>query len=77
MRIGVGKPPSQGAAAPTTCCRGCPLRQRELFDVAVAEAADAVELIVAEGSTRDAAYNAAPTEPPPASASHARRPGQR
>jgi PTH1 family peptidyl-tRNA hydrolase len=48
VRIGVGKPANKdrGAAHVLT---NVPARQRELLDVKVAEAADAVELIVAEG----------------------------
>jgi peptidyl-tRNA hydrolase, PTH1 family len=48
VRIGVGKPPSKEQGAGHVLSR-LPVRQRELFAVAVAEAADAVELIVAEG----------------------------
>ena len=35
--------------APGTCCRRCRSKQRELYDVAIQEAADAVEIIVTEG----------------------------
>jgi peptidyl-tRNA hydrolase, PTH1 family len=55
VRIGVGKPPSKEQGAGHVLSR-LPVRQRELFAVAVAEAADAVELIVAEG--HDAAMRA-------------------
>jgi peptidyl-tRNA hydrolase, PTH1 family len=48
VRIGVGKPPSREQGAGHVLSK-LPGRQRELFGVAVAEAADAVELIVAEG----------------------------
>jgi len=48
VRIGVGKPPSKEAGAGHVLSR-MPSKQRELYDVAVQEAADAVELIVAEG----------------------------
>ena len=48
VRIGVGKPPSKEHGADHVLSR-LPTKQRELFDVAVQEAADAVELIVAEG----------------------------
>lgn len=60
VRIGVGKPPSKERGAAHVLSR-MPTKQRELYDVAVQEAADAVELIVAEGP--DAAmrvYNARP-----------------
>ncbi len=48
VRIGVGKPPSKEHGADHVLSR-LPTKQRELFDVAVQEAADAVEIIVAEG----------------------------
>ena len=48
VRIGVGKPPSKERGADHVLSR-LPTRQRELFEVAVQEAADAVELIVGEG----------------------------
>lgn len=48
VRIGVGKPPSKERGASHVLSR-LPGRVREQFDVAVQEAADAVELIVAEG----------------------------
>ena len=48
VRIGVGKPPSREAGAGHVLSR-MPSKQRELYDVAVQEAADAVELIVTEG----------------------------
>lgn len=48
VRIGVGKPPSSAAGADYVLKR-VPKAERELLDVAVQEAADAVELIVAEG----------------------------
>jgi peptidyl-tRNA hydrolase, PTH1 family len=48
VRIGVGKPPSKERGASHVLSR-LPGRVREEFDVAVQEAADAVELIVAEG----------------------------
>jgi PTH1 family peptidyl-tRNA hydrolase len=60
VRIGVGKPPSKERGASHVLSR-LPARQRELFDVAIQEAADAVELIVARGP--DAAmreYNGRP-----------------
>ena len=48
VRIGVGKPPNKDRGASHVLTR-VPKRQRELLDVAVAEAADAVEAIVADG----------------------------
>ena len=48
VRIGVGKPPSKEQGAGHVLSR-LPKRQRELFDVAVQEAADAVEVIVLDG----------------------------
>ena len=48
VRIGVGKPPSKEAGAGHVLSR-MPAKQRELYDVAIQEAADAVELIVTEG----------------------------
>ncbi len=60
VRIGVGKPPSKERGASHVLSR-MPSRMRERFDVAVQEAADAVELIVAQGP--DAAmreYNGRP-----------------
>jgi PTH1 family peptidyl-tRNA hydrolase len=48
VRIGVGKPPSKEQGADHVLSR-LPKRQRDLFDVAVQEAADAVELIVLDG----------------------------
>lgn len=48
VRIGVGKPPSKEAGAGHVLSK-MPTKQRELYDVAVQEAADAVELIVTEG----------------------------
>jgi peptidyl-tRNA hydrolase, PTH1 family len=48
VRIGVGKPPSKEQGAGHVLSR-LPKRQRELLDVTVVEAADAVETIVTEG----------------------------
>jgi PTH1 family peptidyl-tRNA hydrolase len=48
VRIGVGKPPSKDRGADHVLDR-LPARQREQFGVAVEEAADAVETILAEG----------------------------
>src|SRR5690606_19135669 len=47
VRIGVGKPPSKERGAGHVLSK-LPGRLRELFDVAVVEAADAVEEIVAD-----------------------------
>ncbi|MBA3605001.1 MAG: aminoacyl-tRNA hydrolase [Actinomycetota bacterium] len=55
IRIGVGKPPSKERGAGHVLSR-LPARQREIFDVAVQEAADAAELIVTDGA--DAAMRA-------------------
>jgi PTH1 family peptidyl-tRNA hydrolase len=49
VRIGVGKPPGGKERGADHVLSRLPARQRELFDVAVQEAADAVELIVADG----------------------------
>jgi PTH1 family peptidyl-tRNA hydrolase len=54
VRIGVGKPPNKDRGASHVLTR-VPARQREVLDVAVAEAADAVEMIVDVGI--DAAMN--------------------
>ena len=48
VRIGVGKPPSKERGASHVLTR-VPKRQRELLDVAIVDAADAVEAIVAHG----------------------------
>jgi PTH1 family peptidyl-tRNA hydrolase len=48
VRIGVGKPPHKERGASHVLTR-VPKRQRELLDVAVAEAADAVEMIIDRG----------------------------
>ena len=54
MRIGVGKPPHKDRGADHVLDR-VPAAQRELLDSVVAEAADAVETIVADGiECRDA-----------------------
>jgi PTH1 family peptidyl-tRNA hydrolase len=49
VRIGVGKPPGGKERGADHVLSRLPSKQRELFDVAVQEAADAVELIVTEG----------------------------
>lgn len=48
VRIGVGKPPNRERGASHVLTR-VPSRQRELLDTVIDEAADAVELIVADG----------------------------
>ena len=48
VRIGVGKPPNKERGASHVLTR-VPKRQRELLDVAIAEAADAVVDIVDDG----------------------------
>ncbi len=65
VRIGVGKPPGGKERGADHVLSRLPARQRELFDVAVQEAADAVEIIVADSP--DAAmrtYNARPLPEP-------------
>jgi PTH1 family peptidyl-tRNA hydrolase len=49
VRIGVGKPPHKDVGANHVLSR-IPARQRELLDSIVTDAADAVEMIVAEGA---------------------------
>lgn len=49
VRIGVGKPPGGKEQGAKHVLRKMTKKDRELFDVAVAEAADAVETIVTEG----------------------------
>jgi PTH1 family peptidyl-tRNA hydrolase len=49
VRIGVGKPPHKDLGARHVLAK-MPKREREALDVAVVEAADAVETIVAEGT---------------------------
>jgi PTH1 family peptidyl-tRNA hydrolase len=48
VRIGVGKPDSKELGKGHVLSRA-PRRERELLEVAIVEAADAVELIIAEG----------------------------
>ena len=48
MRIGVGKPPGGKERGANHVLGRMPSRQREEYDVAVQEAADAVELIVTD-----------------------------
>jgi len=48
VRIGVGKPPSKEAGAGHVLSK-VPKAERELLDIRVADAADAVELIIADG----------------------------
>lgn len=48
VRIGVGKPPHRDRGADHVLTR-IPAAERELLDVAVAEAADAVQMILADG----------------------------
>jgi len=48
VRIGVGKPPNKDRGASHVLTR-VPSRQRELLDTVIAEAADAVEMIVTDG----------------------------
>lgn len=63
IRIGVGKPPSKERGAGHVLSK-LPARQKELFAVAVEEAADAVELIVSDGpDAAMRAYNGRRPEP--------------
>ena len=55
VRIGIGKPPSKERGADHVLSR-VPAREREVLDVAVQRAADAIEAIVANGA--DAAMGA-------------------
>jgi PTH1 family peptidyl-tRNA hydrolase len=48
VRIGVGKPPSKEAGAGHVLSK-IPKRDRELLDIRIVDAADAVELIIADG----------------------------
>ena len=64
VRIGVGKPPGGKERGADHVLSRLPTRQRELFDVAVQEAADAVELILRDGPDR--AMNRYNTRPDPA-----------
>ncbi|MGI9051959.1 MAG: aminoacyl-tRNA hydrolase [Ilumatobacteraceae bacterium] len=48
VRIGVGKPPGGKERGADHVLSRLPTRQRELFDVAVQEAADAVEMIITD-----------------------------
>ena len=58
VRIGVGKPPNPGHGASHVLTR-VPARQRELLDTAIADAADAVEMIISDGVDQAMArYNA-------------------
>lgn len=63
VRIGVGKPPGGKERGADHVLSRLPAKQRELFDVAVQEAADAVELIVIDSA--DAAMRAYNGRPPP------------
>lgn len=60
VRIGIGKPPSKERGADHVLSR-LPKAERELLDVAVERAADAVEVIVAEGpDAAQAKFNGLP-----------------
>ncbi len=50
IRIGVGKPPGGKERGADHVLGRMPTKQRDLYDVAVQEAADAVEVIVTEGA---------------------------
>lgn len=49
VRIGVGKPPGGKDQGAKHVLRKMTKKDRELFDAAIADAADAVEMILAEG----------------------------
>ena len=49
VRIGIGKPPSKERGADHVLSR-IPKAERELLDIAIERAADAVEAIVADGA---------------------------
>ncbi|MFV0308560.1 MAG: aminoacyl-tRNA hydrolase [Desertimonas sp.] len=63
VRIGVGKPPGGKDRGADHVLSRLPARQRELFDVAIGEAADAAEMIVVDGA--DAAMRAVNGRPIP------------
>ena len=63
VRIGIGKPPSKERGADHVLSR-LPKAERELLDVAVQRAADAVEVIVAEGADAAMASSTASSVPP-------------
>ena len=64
MRIGVGKPPSKEHGAGHVLSKPS-AEQKERYGVEVQEAADAVELIVAEGpDAAMRAYNGRNPDPP-------------
>jgi peptidyl-tRNA hydrolase, PTH1 family len=48
VRIGIGKPPSKERGADHVLSR-LPKAERDLLDIAIVTAADAVELLLAEG----------------------------
>jgi PTH1 family peptidyl-tRNA hydrolase len=64
VRIGIGKPPSKEKGAGHVLSK-LPPRERELLDVAVQRAADAVEVLLAEGvDAAQRAFNNAALDPP-------------
>lgn len=66
VRIGVGKPPGGKYRGADHVLSRLPTRQRDLFDVAVQEAADAVELIVTDSVEAAMRRFHAPPQPPAA-----------
>ena len=64
VRIGIGKPPSKEHGAGHVLSK-LPPKERELLDVAVQHAADAVELLLAEGvDAAQRVYNTPTLDPP-------------
>lgn len=64
VRIGIGKPPSKEQGAGHVLSK-LPPRERELLDVAVQHAADAVESLLGEGlDTAQRTYNSPTLDPP-------------
>ena len=64
VRIGIGKPPSKEHGAGHVLSK-LPPKERELLDVAVQHAADAVEMLLAEGvDAAQRVYNTPTLDPP-------------
>lgn len=65
VRIGIGKPPSKERGAGHVLSK-MPPRERELLDIAVQHAADAVEVLLAEGvDAAQRVYNSPTLDPTP------------
>lgn len=65
VRIGIGKPPSKERGAGHVLSK-MPPRERDLLDIAVQHAADAVELLLAEGvEAAQRVYNSSTLDPSP------------